>query len=426
MNPARSNNVLADIKEVPPLLAGQGPKIYTVKELTRRIRELMESSFSAIWIEGEISGFKHHHSGHMYFSLKDEEALLKAAFFSRFNRGIKFDLKDGLHVLCFGKISVYEPRGDYQLYVERIEPKGLGALQLAFLQLKEKLAREGLFDEERKRPIPRFPKTVGVVTSPTGAAIRDILHVVNRRFRGTNVLLNPVRVQGDGASEEIARAIVEMNQLEDIDVLIVGRGGGSLEDLWAFNEEAVARAVFYSRIPVISAVGHEIDWTICDWVADLRAPTPSAAAEIVVQSREDLEIRLGDFKTRLSNAIKNLFEAKRDELRALKESYAFRQPLNLINQYAQRLDELLRQLQNYLKNLVKEKDQTFRNKAGRLEALSPLAILGRGYSLTFDSAGQILKDTRGLKLKEAIKTRLHKGWVYSAVEKIEKEEDPKK
>ncbi len=405
---------------------GGGPKIYTVKEITRHLRDLVESAFPGIWVEGEISGFKHHHSGHMYFNLKDDEAVLKAAFFSRFNRNIKFDLKDGLQVICFGKISVYEPRGDYQLYVERIEPKGLGALQLAFLQLKEKLAKEGLFDSDRKRPIPRFPRTVGVVTSPTGAAIRDILHVVNRRFRGTNVLLNPVRVQGAGAAEEIARAIEEMNQFEDIDVLIVGRGGGSLEDLWAFNEEVVARAIFRSRIPVISAVGHEIDWTISDWVADLRAPTPSAAAELVVQNREDLETRLSDFNTRLRNSVQSLFEEMKEALRVLEESYAFRQPLTLINQFTQRLDELLRQLQNYLKSLVREKDQLFRNWVGRLEALSPLAILERGYSLTFNEKGDLLREARRVRRGEILRTRLHRGVIESKVEEVKPEGDQEK
>ncbi|MBI2166773.1 MAG: exodeoxyribonuclease VII large subunit [Candidatus Omnitrophica bacterium] len=404
----------------------EGPKVYTVREITRRIRDLMELNFPGIWIEGEISGFKHHSSGHMYFTLKDETAVLNAVFFARQNRGIKFELKDGLRVLVFGKISVYEPRGSYQLYVERIEPKGLGALQLAFLQLKEKLAQEGLFDTERKRPIPAFPRTIGVVTSPTGAAIRDILHIVNRRFRGTNVLLNPVKVQGAGAAEEIARALDEMNQMEDIDVLIVGRGGGSLEDLWAFNEEVVARAIHRSRIPVISAVGHEIDWTIADWVADLRAPTPSAAAELVVQNREELEIRLTDFNTRLRNAIRGLLEEKQESLRGLRESYAFRQPLALIHQYAQRLDELLRQLQNYLRNLVREKDQTFRSWVGRLGALNPLAILERGYSLTFNVRGELVKDIRQVRAGETLKSRLEKGIVYSKVEKTEKVEESKR
>ena len=408
-----------------PAPTGDSPKIYTVKSLTRSIREIIESKFPAVWVEGEISSFKNHHSGHMYFNLKDDEAILKVAFFSRFNRGLKFELKDGQQVLCFGKISVYETRGDYQLYLEKIEPKGLGALQLAFLQLKEKLEKEGFFDLARKRPIPRFPKNVGVVTSPTGAAIRDILHVVNRRFKGTSVLLNPVKVQGDGAAEEIARAIDEMNQLTDIDVMIVGRGGGSLEDLWAFNEEVVARAVFRSRIPIISAVGHEIDWTICDGVADLRAATPSAAAELVVENREDLEMRLNDFKARIVKAGFCFIEDKKEALQGLKESYAFRQPLNLINQYAQRLDELLRQLQNYLKNLVHQKEQNFKNCLGRLEALSPLSILSRGYSLTFDSKDQLLKDVRAIKTGERLKTRLLQGIIYSIIEKIEKEKEPR-
>lgn len=410
-----------------PLVPGEaGPKIYTVKELTRRIRDFMESNFSGLWVEGEISGLKYHApSGHTYFNLKDTDAILKAVFFARFNRPTKFELKDGLQVLCFGKVSIYEARGDYQLYVERVEPKGLGALQLAFLQLKEKLAKEGLFEPAHKKPLPRFPRTVGVVTSPTGAAIRDILQVVNRRFKGTNVLLNPVKVQGEGAAEEIARAIEEMNQFDDIDVLIVGRGGGSLEDLWAFNEEVVARAVFRSRIPVISAVGHEIDWTICDWVADLRAPTPSAAAELVVQNREDLEIRLRDFRVRLKNSIEGILQEKKETLRVLKESYAFRQPLTLVNQYAQRLDELMRQFQNYLKNLVRQKDQAFRSTVGRLQALSPLAILERGYSITFNQSGALLKDAREVKKGETLRTRLHRGTVYSKVETVEKSEDPK-
>ncbi len=410
-------------KAAPVLSETETTKIYTVKELTHEIRSLFEKAFPGIWVEGEISGFKHHHSGHMYLSLKDGEAVIRAVCFSRVNQSLKFQLKDGQQVLCFGKISVYEARGDYQLYIERIEPKGVGALQLALNQLKEKLAKEGLFETARKRAIPKFPKTVGVVTSPTGAAIRDILHIVNRRFRGTNVLLSPVKVQGDGAAEEIAKAIDEMNQFTDIDVLIVGRGGGSLEDLWAFNEEVVARAVFRSRIPIISAVGHEIDWTLCDFVADLRAATPSAAAELVVQNQEELQLRLNDFASRLKNAVRGLFDEKKQTLKNFQESYAFRQPLHLINQFSQRMDEILRQLQNYLKNLVREKRQEFQNTIGRLQALSPLGILERGYSLTFDAQGILLKDARQVKLGETILTRLFQGKVYSKVEKIQKERD---
>ena len=310
----------------------QARKIFKVSEINRQVRLWLESSYPTLWIEGEVSNFKLHSSGHIYLTLKDEKSQLSAVFFSRHNQGLRFELKDGLQVLAFGRLSLYEARGQYQFYIEKIEPKGIGALQLAFLQLKEKLEREGLFAPEHKKPIPSFPRVVGVVTSPTGAAIRDILNVLNRRFSGTAVLLKPVQVQGEGAAEQIARAIQEMNEWGEAEVLIVGRGGGSFEDLWAFNEEIVARAVYASRIPVISAVGHEIDWTICDWVADLRAPTPSAAAELVVQNREELQKSLRDFKMRIRNAVWNTLQDKREELHTLRESYAFKQPLNFIQQ----------------------------------------------------------------------------------------------
>ena len=344
--------------------------------------------------------------------------MISAVFFSRLNQTLQFELKDGLQVIAVGKVSLYEARGQYQLYVERIEPKGLGALQLAFLQLKEKLEKEGLFRADRKRPIPKFPRVVGVVTSPTGAAIRDILNVVSRRFHGTQVLIHPVRVQGEGAALEIARAIDEMNELGGADVLIVGRGGGSFEDLWAFNEEAVARAVHRSRIPVISAVGHEIDWTICDYVADLRAPTPSAAAELVVENRGQLEATLEDCRTRMRYAVSHLLELKRGALAALEESYAFKQPLLLIDQYSQRVDELLRQLQNYLRACVQHARQTFHSAAGRLNALSPLAILERGYSLTFTRDGKLVKDAGKIKTKETLVTRLARGLLESKVTNV--------
>ncbi len=394
-------------------------KVYTVSQLNREVRNLLEATFVSLWVEGEISNFKRHSSGHMYLSLKDEKAQIPAVFFSRQNAGLKFELKDGLQVLVFGKISLYEPRGQFQLYVERVEPKGMGALQLAFLQLKDKLEREGLFHPQRKKPIPKFPSVVGIITSPTGAAIRDILNVINRRFHGTHLLLNPVRVQGEGAAKEIVRAIEEMNQIGGIDVLIVGRGGGSLEDLWAFNEEILARAVFASRIPIISAVGHEIDWTICDLVADLRASTPSAAAELVVQNREELLVRLRDFQTRMMRATTGVIEGKRDQLHALEESYAFKQPRQAIEQFAQRVDELLRQLQNYLKAFVQGKKQSFETLAGQLGALSPLAILGRGYSLTFKSDGTLVRDLAFLKIGDSLRTKLARGILDSRITKIE-------
>ncbi|MBI3313527.1 MAG: exodeoxyribonuclease VII large subunit [Candidatus Omnitrophica bacterium] len=393
-------------------------KVYTVSQLNREARFLLESQFASIWIEAEISNFKRHSSGHFYFTLKDSQSQISAVFFSRQNQYLKFEPKDGLQVLAMGRISLYEARGQYQFYIERLEPKGMGSLQLAFLQLKEKLEKEGLFRPEHKKPIPRFPRVVGVVTSPTGAAIRDILNVVNRRFQGTRVLLNPVRVQGDGAAAEIAKAIEQMNLLPEIDVLIVGRGGGSLEDLWAFNEEIVARAVYRSKIPIISAVGHEIDWTICDLVADLRAPTPSAAAELVVQNREELCSRMVEYQSRMRSAISGLLETNKERLEALEQSYAFKQPAQLIEQYAQRLDELFRQLLNYSKTVLGHKKHLLQNLAGKLHALSPLAILERGYSLTFKEDGKLLKDLQHVKIGNSITTKLRKGILHSKVTKI--------
>ena len=405
------------------ILSEKQKQILTVSQLNRGIRSLLESEYPSLWVEGEISNLKLHSSGHMYLSLKDEKAQIPAVFFSRYNQTLKFELKDGLQVLVYGKISVYEPRGQYQLYIERVEPKGIGALQLAFLQLKDKLEREGLFEAARKRAIPKFPKVVGVITSPTGAAIRDILNVIQRRFCGTSVLLCPVQVQGLSAAGQIARAIQEMNAFGGADVLIVGRGGGSLEDLWAFNEEIVARAVYGSKIPIISAVGHEIDWTICDFVADLRAPTPSAAAELVTQSSLELERQVRDLGLRMRSSINSIYREKFDQWKSLEESYAFKQPRVLIQQYSQRLDELLRQLQNYSKSLVAAKAQDFGMLAGRLNALSPLAILERGYSISFSEDGGLLKDIRQLKPGQMIRTRFGRGIANSKVTSLEPTEE---
>ena len=414
MKPTEEFEIIPDEQETPRR------RVLTVSQLNRQVRFFLESEYQAIWLEGEISNFKKHSSGHMYLSLKDDRSQISGVFFSRYNSRVKFELKDGLKVLAYGKASLYEPRGQYQFFIERIEPKGVGDLQLAFQQLKEKLEKEGLFSEEHKKPIPRFPKRVGVVTSPTGAAIRDILNVIHRRFCGTEVLIYPVSVQGDGSAVQVAQAIKEMNDLGEIDVLIVGRGGGSLEDLWAFNEEPVARAVFASKIPIISAVGHEIDWTICDLVSDLRAPTPSAAAELVVQSSEELMRRVQEVTERMQTSMSSLFEGKREDLLALQESYAFKQPRVIVQQFSQRVDELLRQLQNYLKAYVVHKGQHFQTIVGQLHALSPLAILERGYSISFSKDGKPLKDIRPLKKGDEIQTRLSNGMVRSQVTSIEK------
>lgn len=393
------------------------PKIYTVSDINRQARMLIEAKFSGVWVEGEVSNFKLHSSGHMYLSLKDSASQISAAFFSRSNQGLKFQLKDGLKVVAFGRLSLYEARGQYQFYIERVEPKGLGALQLAFIQLRDKLQKEGLFELDRKRPIPKFPRTVGIITSPTGAAIRDVLHVMNRRSRGTRILLNPVRVQGEGAAQEIAQAIDDMNRLPegDIDVLIVGRGGGSLEDLWAFNEEVVARAVHRSRIPVISAVGHEIDWTICDWVADLRAPTPSAAAELVVQNSEEISDRVESSRARIHNAARNFLAIKKQAVAAMLQSYAFEQPRILLDQFSQRFDDLYRQLNQHVKSAALLKQQGLQSAAGQLRTLNPLAILERGYSLTFLKDGDLLKQVNQVRPGDKLATRVTNGMIYSTV-----------
>lgn len=393
-------------------------KIYKVSEITREIRSVLESQFASVWIEGEISNFKHHSSGHMYFTLKDEAAQISAVFFAKANQFLKFELKDGLYVICIGRISVYDQRGSYQIYVQRIEPKGLGALQLAFLQLKERLEKEGLFAEERKKEIPSYPTRIGLVTSPTGAAIQDMLKIFKRKKFGLEVYLCPVQVQGDGSAEEICEGIEELNRFGSLDLIIVGRGGGSLEDLWAFNEEIVARAIVRSKIPIISAVGHEIDWTIADFVSDFRAHTPTAAAEKIVMHWDELEQRIKQCCERTKNSIYNLLNIKKEELASAKDSYAFRQPMVYINQLSQRVDELLRQMQNYLKGIFQEKKQNFKHLVGKLDALSPLAILERGYTITFDEQGRLLQELKQVRIGQIIQTRLKSGTIKSKIAEI--------
>jgi exodeoxyribonuclease VII large subunit len=391
--------------------------IYTVSELNKYIRVMLEDSFPSIWIEGEISNHILHSSGHMYFTLKDAGGAIKCAMFQRANSRLKFRPKDGMKVICFGKISVYEPRGDYQLITEEMEPKGIGALQLQFQQLKERLLKEGLFEQSHKVPIPRLPTRIGIVTSPTGAAIRDILNIARRRFSNVEIIINPVRVQGEGAKDEIAYAIRQFNKLRNVDVMIVTRGGGSLEDLWAFNEEAVARAIYDSQIPVISAVGHEIDYTIADFVADLRAPTPSAAAELVIPLKEDLKNAIADNVERLKNALSGRLDILTQRLLRLKESYILRQPLNMVVQYEQMIDDLKKDMAVRIDHLVKMRAEGFNLLAGKLGALSPLAILGRGYSITMKiTGGGIMRDSMDLKAGDRVETRLGRGKFISRVE----------
>jgi len=393
--------------------------VYTVSELTRYIRQIIEGSFPNLWVEGEISNFILHSSGHMYFSLKDAGSIIQCAMFKRANERLKFKLKDGQKVICLGKISVYEPRGSYQLIVEEMEPKGIGALQLQFQQLKEKLLKEGLFDQARKVAIPHLPTKIGIVTSPTGAAIRDILNIARRRYSNVEIIIYPVRVQGEDARDEIAAAIRDFNKLKNIDVMIVGRGGGSLEDLWAFNEEVVARAIYDSEIPVISAVGHEIDYTIADFVADLRAPTPSAAAELVIPKKEDLVSSIQTSTTRLKNALVNIFDIMSHKLARLRDSYALKQPLKRIEQYEQMIDDLGKDMAIRIEHLVRMRGEGLNLLTQKLEVLSPLSILNRGYSISARLAdGKIIKTIGDIKTGDRVETKLGKGKFISKVEEI--------
>ncbi|MBI2447029.1 MAG: exodeoxyribonuclease VII large subunit [Candidatus Omnitrophica bacterium] len=394
--------------------------VHTVSELTKELKIILEDSFPRVWVEGEVSNYKGHTSGHLYFTLKDESSQLRAIVWKDTAARFKFELKDGTAVICFGRLSVYDKQGQYQLYVEKLEPRGLGALQLAFEQLKAKLSKEGLFDPAHKKPVPLLPKRIGIVTSPTGAAIRDILNVLDRRFSNVEVIIYPVKVQGEGAREEISNAIRDLNTFGNIDVMIVGRGGGSLEDLWAFNEEIVARAIYNSNIPVISAVGHEIDWTIADFVADLRAPTPSAAAELVIGRKEDLMMRIDGFNVRLKSALLNKVNLLKKEFESLMSTYVLRHPLNIVQQYQQTIDDLTEELHQVMDYFLKLKIERLKAILGKLDTLSPLAILSRGYSITLKLPGEILiKDAKSVKIGDLVRTRLGKGSFTGKVESID-------
>lgn len=359
-------------------------QVFSVTTLTHAIKQMLEDGFFTIWVEGEISNLATPRSGHVYFTLKDEAAQLRAVIFKSAARLVRFELENGMQVLLRGSLSVYEARGEYQLIVSRAEPRGAGALQAAFEQLKRRLEAEGLFDPAHKRPIPLLPKKIGVVTSPTGAAIRDILNIVNRRFANVHVLIAPARVQGADAPAEIVRAIEMLNRLPDVDALIVGRGGGSLEDLWAFNEECVARAIFASRIPVISAVGHEIDFTIADFVADLRAPTPSAAAELVVRNKADLAQTLDAQHARLKQAMRHLLD--RSRAAAAHAARRLSDPRRRVNELQQRVDDLAQRLARTMRHALERKQAQRDTQIAKLDALSPLAVLAKGYAICRNAA----------------------------------------
>lgn len=437
--------------------------ILTVSRLTALLRGVLEENFEQVWVQGEISNLSLPSSGHLYFSLKDSGAQLRCVMFKGAARNLKFRPQDGMGLIVRGRISVYDQRGEYQLICEYLEPAGVGALQAAFEQLKERLAKKGLFAESHKRPMPAFPRRVGVITSPTGAAIHDILNVLKRRFASLEVLLYPVRVQGEGAALEIARAIDDMNCLAEVDLLIVGRGGGSLEDLWAFNEEAVARAVYRSKIPVISAVGHETDWTICDFTADLRAPTPSAAAELVIASADELRARVealghrlrlamearlsglearvealrrsvhdpstmlghlsqrvDDLAERLERGLENAVKRRSERYYRLNQSLLFNNPMHAIADTRQHLQLLLSEAEQSLVGRLESLKQRFTGNAARLDVLSPLATLSRGYSITTRIAdGTVVTDVAGVTEGDRLRLSFHRGRATCRVEELE-------
>lgn len=422
------------VKNQTPSL-GQPNKVYTVSEVTRLVKTKLESAFPLMWVEGEISNFHRHQSGHVYFTLKDENSQLRSVMFRSEARRIPFEVKDGIQVVCKGRINVYEPRGQYQLVAERMEPKGKGALQLAFEQLKEKLSQEGLFDTQLKKTLPLLPKKVGVVTSPRGAAIVDILRTLERRFARLHILIYPVRVQGDGASDEVVQGIEYFSRLPEIDVLIVGRGGGSMEDLWAFNEEKVARAIHRCPIPVISAVGHEIDFTIADFTADIRASTPSAAAELVIEKEQSFLDRIDNLEKRMVHHQKYYLQDQKQKVTELLHHKAFQNFKDKIRHLQQRVDDLEgtaleametkrrtmsewrsravfleEKLGGLLKRTVQDYQGKWKQLSAGLHGASPLNILKKGYALCWKSGSQkLIQGIKEVNEKDRITVSFYKG-----------------
>jgi len=419
-----------------PESSSEKPAVVSVSALTKQIKSALSQKFANVWVEGEISNLREQQSGHVYFTLKDAGAQLSIVLFRREASLLKFQLADGQQVVIHGDVDVYEPRGNYQLIARLVQQKGVGQLQAQFEALKQKLAAEGLFDPARKREIPPFPERIGIVTSPTGAAIRDILNVINRRFPNVHIVIAPVRVQGDGAAQEIAAAIDEFNALSEragrarpmgapkadgqpsglslpLDVLILTRGGGSLEDLWAFNEEIVARAVARSKIPTISAVGHEIDFTICDFVADLRAPTPSAAAELVVAHQLELIEHVRDQRARLFRGVTHSLEGLENRVARAAGSYVFREPANIVRNYQQRVDGLLSEIESGAESVMDGLRHRVERASGKLALLNPRATLQRGYSITQRADGRVVTSRRQVKRGDKLKTVVRDGEIES-------------
>lgn len=391
------------------------PKIATVSQINGYIKKILDNNIilNDIWIKGEISNFKLHYSGHMYITLKDEGGVLKAVMFRASASKLAFTPEDGMRVLARGRISVYESGGSYQLYINEMIPDGVGDLYIAFEQMKKRLDSEGLFNPEYKKPLPAFPECVGVVTASTGAAVRDIINVITRRYPYTKILLYPALVQGNGAAESVASGIEYFNSAKNADVLIVGRGGGSIEDLWAFNEERVARAIFASEIPIISAVGHETDFTIADFVADLRAPTPSAAAELAVPSQTELLSQLATYGVRMKNHMSKLVENLNLKLNRLTPQ----NPARRIDELRLRVDDYMRRSENGFNISALAKRKELAELTAKLDALSPLKVMSRGFSLATDNDGNIIRSANELYEGEKFTLRLADGSAECTVDK---------
>jgi exodeoxyribonuclease VII large subunit len=368
-----------------------------------------------VLVKGEISNFKHHYTGHFYFTLKDEKALIKCVMFKTYSEKMKFEPKDGMKVVIFGTVSVFERDGIYQIYCKSMEEDGLGDLYLAYEKLKEKLEKEGLFEEAHKKKIPFMPETIGVLTSNTGAVIRDIINVSTRRNPNVHIRLLPVPVQGAGAAEKIVDAIKIMNEKKLADVIILARGGGSLEDLWPFNEEILARAIYDSELPIISAVGHETDFTIADFVADLRAPTPSAAGELAVPDLEEVKWKIQNFRHRLSNALSKKVETLKLRLKRAKSSKVMQDPVSMLNERRLKLDGYLKQIASAIKLEVKNKRLKLVKDVSLLDGLSPLKTLVRGYSIVENKEGKLIKSVKDVKKNDEIKITLNDGNVEAKV-----------
>jgi exodeoxyribonuclease VII large subunit len=404
-----------------------GAKVLSVGELTRAIKGLLETAYAPVWVEGEVSNLARPASGHVYLTLKDDTAPLKAVVYRGVALRLRFDLRDGMKVIVRGKLTVYEPRGEYQLQIEEIQPKGIGPLELAFRQLKEKLSVLGYFEPLRKRKPPRFPRRVALLTSPTGSAVRDMLEILSRRWPATEVWVHPVRVQGDGAAVEIARALALLNRISPpdalpehrVDVVILGRGGGSLEDLWAFNEEALAHAIFRSQIPVVSGVGHEDDLTIADLVADVRALTPSEAAERVVPDRVEVLGWLADIEARLRTLLLRGVQTARERLTDLAVRRCFRAPLDLVREKGGRLVGWDERLGRAARQRLTQSRERLGSLANRLEALSPLNVVARGYSLTRTEDGAVVRDFEQVRPGERIFIHLGRGRLVGRVEECQ-------